>query len=214
MHRHHAAGRSRRSQARVIAAWLAAFALALLGISSASTAHADQLSNPGVPTVPATGTFAFTTANGILPTLSYANLVLTGIDPGRAVTATFNTSVTVTLPIVAKTGTANAAGGGFRITNTRTGASVRCSSPTVDTAARVVDCVLPDGSNARLFAISSIDEVRLVNGSTTRTTSFDGMALRVNGTAMADYLNKELSTNVFSASVTFANGSLDVTRAR
>lgn len=188
-------------------AWLPA-------IGVASIARADQLGNPGPPTVPATGTFEFVTANGILPTWSYANLVLVGVDPGKAVTTSGSTTATVTLPVVAKTGTANAAGGGFRISNTRTGKSVRCSSPTIDTAARVVDCVLADGSNARLFAIDSIDAVRIVGGAGTRTTTFDGMNLRVNGIEMADYLNRELSVNVFSPSVTFADATLDVTRAR
>lgn len=162
----------------------------------------------------ASGTFTFTTANGILPTWASAGLVISAVDPGRAITLGGNTSATVTLPIVAKTGTANAAAGGFRLTNTETAKTIRCSSPTIETTARVIDCVLNDGSNARLFAISSIDETRITTGVFTRTTVFEGMQIRVNGTAMADLLNDELSTNVFSPSVTFARGNLDVTRAR
>lgn len=193
---------------------LAALAAGTMFLASNGLASADQLTNPGVPTIPASGSFAFTTANGILPTWASANLVIVGIDPGKAITTSSSTSATVTLPIVAKTGSANAAGGGFRISNTRTGKSVRCSSPTIDTIARVVDCVLPDGSTSRLFAISAVDEIRLVNGAGVRTTSFTGMDLRVNGIEMADNLNRELSTNVFSPSVTFASGDLEVTRAR
>jgi len=203
-----------RNGRRHVVTVLAGLCAATLGLGAVSTASADPLANPSGPTVPATGSFAFITANGILPTWAYANLILVGVDPGRAVTTSGSTTATVTLPIVAKTGSANAAGGGFRITNTRTGRSVRCSSPTIDTTARVVDCVLADGSNARLFAIDSIDAVRIVTGNGSRTTTFDGMDLRVNGNEMADYLNRELGVNVFSPSVTFANATLDVTRAR
>ena len=193
---------------------LAALAAGAISLAVPGFAYADQSANPGVPTVPASGSFAFTTANGILPTWASANLIIVGIDPGKAITTSASTSTSVTLPIVAKTGSANAAGGGFRITNTRTGKSVRCASPTIDTIARVVDCVLADGSTSRLFAISAVEEIRLLNGLGVRTTSFSGMDLRVNGIEMADYLNRELATNVFSPSVTFANGDLEVTRAR
>ena len=193
---------------------LAGLGAGFLAIGVVSPAQADSLANPGAPTVPASGAFEFVTANGILPTWAYANLTLVGVDPGKAVTTSGSTMATVTLPVVAKTGTANAAGGGFRITNSRTGKSVRCSSPTIDTAARVVDCVLADGTNARLFAIDSIDTVRIVSAASSRTTTFDGMDLRVNGIEVADYLNRELGVNVFSPSVTFANATLYVTRAR
>jgi hypothetical protein len=181
---------------------------------SSSPTQVGQGLGPAGPTQTASGSFTFTTANGILPTWASAGLVISAVDPGRAITMGGSTSATVTLPIVAKTGTANAAAGGFRITNTETAKTIRCSSPTIETTARVVDCVLNDGSNARLFAIGGIDETRITTGVFTRTTVFEGMQIRVNGTAMADLLNDELSTNVFSPSVTFARGNMDVTRAR
>ena len=96
------------------------------------------------------------------------------------------------LPIVAKTGTANAAAGGFRLSNTVTGESVRCSNPTIDTRARVVDCVLADGTNADLFIIPSISSRSRVTGSSTTTTIFRGVRLRINGPEMADMLNEAL----------------------
>jgi hypothetical protein len=165
-------------------------------------------------TVPASGSFRLTTANGILPTWAASDIVLVGVTPGYVATMSSGTSARVVLPIINKTGTANAAAGGFRISNTKTGESVRCSSPTIDTRARVVDCVLNDGTNADLFVITDIDSRSRFRGSSTVTTIFRGVELRINGLAMADMLNDTLDTTAFSPSVTFGTGDLVVTRDR
>lgn len=165
-------------------------------------------------TLPASGTFSFSTANGILPTWAAEDIVLIGVSPGSVVTTSTATTARVSLPIVAKTGTANAAAGGFRLTNTTTGESVRCSNPTIDTRAQLVDCVLADGTNAKLFTIASIKSRSSVAGSSTITTIFRGVKLRLNGQAMADKLNEALDTYAFSPSVTIGSGDLIVTRDR
>lgn len=165
-------------------------------------------------TVPATGTFTFTTGNGILPTWEAEDIVLVGSAPATVTTTSTGTTARVRMPLVAKTGTANAAAGGFRITNTGTGASVRCASPTIDTRARVVDCILGDGSSAKLFAITSIRSRARLNGSSTITSIFRGMTLKINGQAMADMLNEELDSYSFSPYVTVGTGDLVTTRDR
>ena len=185
----------------------AACAMALLPLATAPSAHA-------VETLPASGTFSFSTANGILPTWGADDIVLVGVSPGSVVTTSTATTARVSLPIIAKTGTANATAGGFRLNNTVTGESVRCSNPTIDTRARVVDCVLADGTNAELFEITSIRSRSRVIGSSTITTVFRGVQLRINGQYMADLLNKALSTYSFSPSVTVGTGDLIVTRDR
>ena len=178
-----------------------------LALVAAAPAHATE-------TLPASGTFSFSTANGILPTWSAEDIVLIGVSPGSVVTTSTGTTARVSLPIVAKTGTANAAAGGFRLSNTVTGESVRCSNPVIDTRARVVDCVLADGTNADLFIIPSISSRSRVAGSSTTTTIFRGVRLRINGPEMADMLNEALSTYAFSPSVTIGTGDLIVTRDR
>ena len=165
-------------------------------------------------TLPASGTFSFSTANGILPTWSAEDIVLIGVSPGSVVTTSTATTARVSLPIIAKTGTANAAAGGFRLANTTTGESVRCSNPTIDTRARVVDCVLADGTNAELFTITAIRSRSRVIGSSTITTIFRGVTMRINGQEMADMLNEQLDTYAFSTSVTIGTGDLIVTRDR
>jgi len=165
-------------------------------------------------TLPASGTFSFSTANGILPTWAAEDIVLIGVSPGSVVTTATATTARVSLPIVAKTGTANAAAGGFRLTNTTTGESVRCSNPTIDTRARLVDCVLADGTNADLFTITAITSRSRVIGSSTITTIFRGVTLRINGQDMADMLNEQLDTYAFSPFVTIGSGDLIVTRDR
>ena len=165
-------------------------------------------------TLPASGTFSFSTANGILPTWSAEDIVLIGISPGSVVTTSTGTTARVSLPIVAKTGTANAAAGGFRLSNTVTGEAFRCSNPVIDTRARLVDCVLADGTNAKLFTITAITSRSRVAGSSTITTIFRGVRLRINGQEMADMLNDALSTYAFSPSVTIGTGDLIVTRDR
>lgn len=190
-------------RARAIAA---ACALGL-GLVAAAPAQATE-------TKPASGTFSFSTANGILPTWLGEDIVLIGVSPGSVVTVSTGTTARVSLPIVAKTGTANAAAGGFRMSNTVTGESVRCSNPVIDTRARVVDCVLANGTNTRLFMITSIASRSRIAGSSTTTTIFRGVQLRINGQAMADMLNESLSTYAFSPSVTIGTGDLIVSRDR
>ena len=179
----------------------------LLLASTAAPAQATE-------TLPASGTFSFSTANGILPTWSAEDIVLIGVSPGSVVTTSTATTARVSLPIIAKTGTANAAAGGFRLANTTTGESVRCSNPTIDTRARVVDCVLADGTNAELFTITAIRSRSRVIGSSTITTIFRGVTMRINGQEMADMLNEQLDTYAFSPSVTIGTGDLIVTRDR
>ncbi len=162
----------------------------------------------------ASGIFTFTTAPGVLPAWDTANITLVGISPGGVTTTAFNTSATVTLPIQAKTFTANATAGGFRFLNTKTNESVRCQVPTIDTRARVVDCVLSDGSNARVFAITSIRSRTKINNDASLSTLFTGIELRFLNSSVVDRLNRDLSTTVFSVSVKVATGDLLVTRTR
>lgn len=185
-------------------------AVALLALTTAvagtTPANADE--------IPATGTFTFTTAPGIMPAWDSANISLVGVSPGSVVTNTLANTARVNLPVVAKASTANAMAGGFRFVNTETGDNFRCSVPVVDTRARVVDCVLPSGYNAALFEISEIVERTKVNTDATKTTIFDGIELRIINREMANRLNDELDTSVFSASVVLATGSLIVSRER
>ncbi len=186
---------------------LSAAVVAVAATAVAAPAHATE-------TIPASGTFSFTTGNGILPTWEAEDIVLVGVAPATVTTTTTGTTARVTMPLVAKTGTANAAAGGFRISNTVTGDSVRCSSPTIDTRARVVDCVLNDGTNADVFVISAIRSRTRVTGASTVTTIFRGIELKFNGQEMADTLNEELDTYSFSPSVVVGVGDLIVTRDR
>ena len=195
----------RRSSSRVFAL-LTGIALSLAALVSAPAASADE--------VPADGTFSFTTGPGILPAWDSAGISLVGVSPGSVITNTGTNIARVTLPLVAKSGTANAAAGGFRFINNETGEGFRCSNPTIDTRARVIDCVLPSGYNAAVFEISDIAERTKVNTDVTKTTIFQGMQLRIINREMAKRLNDELDTSVFSSSVVLGNGSLIVTRDR
>jgi len=65
-----------------------------------------------------------------------------------------------------------------------------------------------------IFQISKIADRDKVNSDSTRTTIFQGMGIRILNSAMADRLNRELGTDVFSDSVQVAEGSLVVTRTR
>jgi hypothetical protein len=159
----------------------------------------------------ATGTFVFRTGNGILSTWDSEGLRLTGVSPGSATTSALTTSANVSLPIVAKSGSTNFAAGGFRITNTTTGEFVNCATPAIDTRARVVDCVLRDGTNMPLFAMTTVKSRTFVRGAYSTTAFYRGITLRVDGQTAADFLNDELSTNVFSPYVTVATGELVVT---
>jgi len=190
---------------RAMAMVLATVSLALAG--TAPSAHAAD-------TKPATGSFTFITANGILPTWSSDDLVLIGVSPGSVETPAINTKAKVTLPVVARTGSAVAAAGGFRINNIDTNETFRCSSPTIDVRANVVDCVTIGGTNAALFAITSIAQRTRITGSSTVTDIYRGMTLRLNGQRMADLLNSSLSVATFSPSVTVATADLVVTQNR
>jgi hypothetical protein len=187
-------------------ALLTGIAVSLAALVSAPAASADE--------VPADGTFSFTTGPGILPAWDSAGISLVGVSPGSVITNTGTNIARVTLPLVAKSGTANAAAGGFRFINNETGEGFRCSNPTIDTRARVIDCVLPSGYNAAVFEISDIAERTKVNTDVTKTTIFQGMQLRIINREMAKRLNDELDTSVFSSSVVLGDGSLIVTRDR
>jgi hypothetical protein len=176
----------------------------------AAPAHALP---PG-ETVPITGTFSFTTANGVVPTWEADDIALIGVAPASVVTTAAGITARVSLPLVAKTGTAYAAAGGFRLLNRDTGVSVRCSTPTIDTAARLVDCILPDGSQEALLLISAIDSRSRVWGSTTVTSIFRGVELRINGQEAADLLNEQLDVNTFSPSIVIGTGDLIAARTR
>ncbi len=165
-------------------------------------------------TVSATGTFEMTTAPGILPTWTRADIAIIGITPGAVITASQNAQARIDLPVVNKTGTANATAGGFRIVNTDTGDSIRCFVPTIDTRARLIDCQTASGYNLTIFEIVAIEDRTKINTRTTRTTIFQGMDIRLLNSAMADRLNRELDTSVFSDSVQVAEGNLVVTRER
>jgi hypothetical protein len=197
-----------------VRATIAASAPILAALILAALAPGLAVAAQAVETTPASGTFSFTTGNGILPTWAAEDIVIVGVSPGSVVTASSNLTARVSLPIIAKTGTANAAAGGFRLINTRTGVNVRCSNPTIDTRARLVDCVLADGTNASIFAIKDIRTRSRVSGSSTITTIFRDVVLRINGQAQADILNKELDTTAFSPYVTVGTGDLIVTRDR
>jgi len=181
-------------------------AAALTATVAISPAHATEQ--------PASGTFSWTTAPGIMPAWDSAGISLVGVSPGSVITNTLTKTARVSLPVVAKSSTANATAGGFRFVNTTTGKQVRCSVPTVDTRARVVDCVLPSGYNSAVFTITNIADRTKLATESTRTTIFQGMELRIINREMANRLNTELTTTVFSASVVVGNGSLVVTRDR
>ena len=190
---------------------VAVFAVVGLAAGVAMAGPASAL-EPG--TGPAEGTFILKTGNGILPTWNSEDLRLTGVSPGSAITNSTGTSATVTLPIVAKKGSANFAAGGFRITNTETGAFVNCATPAIDTRARVLDCVLRSGTNLPVFAFASIQGRSFGLIGDTVSADYTGMVMRVAGQRAADFLNKELGTNAFSPYVTVATADLSVTYPR
>lgn len=163
-------------------------------------------------TISATGTFTFTTNPGILTTWESAGISVVGIAPGSVITSSQSMSARITLPVVAKTGTANAMAGGFRLLNSETGVSVRCQVPTVDTRARLVECILADGTRDTFFVITEIaQKLRVVEGTET-TSFFRGIDLSLTDASSASKLNRALNTNVFSASVSVARGEMEVTR--
>lgn len=168
---------------------------------------------PVVDADPATGTFVYTTANGILPTWTAQSIRITGVSPGSAITDGRQLRARVSIPIVGTKGSANFAAGGFRLTNTDTGDYVNCATPVIDTKAKVIDCVVA-GTNRRIFSITKLGTRSSYSGPSFTTTTWKGLELRVASTAMADYLNETLEANTFSPSVIFANAQLVVTQPR
>lgn len=195
-----------------------AFAVALaIGLATpAAFAEPAPLQRSGVTnftnpnTIPATGTFTLTTAPGIVPAWEREAIVLTSIFPASVTGLSITATTRLTMPVVAKTGSANALSGGFRLTNSKTRASVRCVIPTLDTKARVLDCITDSNLNENLLSIDSIRSRTSQLVGTTRTTEFTGMEFRVASSDAAAALNKALSTTVFTTSVILATGELDV----
>lgn len=177
----------------------------------ATTALASGAAN--AQETPASGTAILTTAPGVLPAWTSAGITIVGINPGSVTTSRFSTSATINLPVVAKASTANATAGGFRISNTSTGKSFRCLVPTIDTRARVVDCLTDMGYNTALFTIDTIGNRQRFNSRSTATTVFQDMDLRLTANA-ANLLNTQLNTTVFTTSVRGATGELIVSRDR
>jgi len=184
-----------------------------VGLALTALAAPAQAIPPG-ETVPITGTFSFTTANGVLPTWDAYDISLIGVSPGSVVTTATGITARVSLPLVAKTGTAYAAAGGFRLLNRDTGKGIRCSTPTIDVAARLLDCILPDGTQESLFVVDDISSRSRVWGSTTVTTIYRGVELKLNGQDAADLLNQALGVKTFSPSIVIGTGDLIAARPR
>jgi len=188
-------------------------AVCVVGIMAVSTAKAvDQ-----VNTIPATGTFTFTTSPGIIPAWKTASIELSAISPASLTELTLSASERLEMPVVAKTGSANALAGGFRLTNTKTREVVNCLIPTLDTKALVLDCVTIGAGTVWettkfFFGISAIQYREVTTESGMRTTTFTGMTFDIPDSATANFFNDELSTTVFTTSVTVATGTLEVTR--
>jgi hypothetical protein len=191
----------------------AAVAVCAIGALTLTPAYAVN----SVDTVPATGNFTLTTSPGILPAWTSAGIELSAISPVSLTELSLSASERLEMPVVAKTGTANALAGGFRFTNTKTRQVVNCLIPTVDTRARVLDCVTIGAgtvweTNKVFFAISEIGSRETVTESGMRTTTMSGMTFNIPDSATAKFFNDQLSTTVFTTSVTIATGTLDVTR--
>jgi hypothetical protein len=189
-------------------------AISMLGFSGATStaASAAESSYDNPNTQDATGAFAMTTAPGILPALTSAGITFEAITPGSRTTSVTTATTRISLPVVAKTGTANATAGGFKFTNTKTRESISCFIPTIDTRARVIDCKLNTGFNDTMFLIETIESREFLGNSSIRTAVFTGMTIKVKSAMTAQTLNDTLDTTVFSSSVTFATGNLIVTR--
>lgn len=191
---------------------LAALSVVGLFLLSVPAAQANELAFDNPATTEATGVFTMTTGPGIQPAWDSAGITLTAISPGSTSISMTTATTKITLPVVAKTGTANATAGGFRLTNIKTKETVRCSLPTVDTRARVIDCVLDAGYNSTLFTIDSVQAREFFDNGVFRTSMFTGMVIKITSPEFAKILNDALSTTVFSSSVTMAIGELTVTR--
>jgi hypothetical protein len=193
----------------VLGSTLAATAMVSLGPISATDTEGT--------TIPATGTFTFTTAPGILPAWDAAGITLTPITPATLTQLPQTGTETLQMPVVAKTGSANALSGGFRLTNTKTRQVVNCFIPTLDTKARVLDCVTTGAgavwvTTKIFFAISKIQSWSATNSNGERTSTLIGIEFVVPDSDTAKFFNTELSTTVFTTSVTIATGTMDVTR--
>ncbi len=187
---------------------------ALIALSTSSANAADQ---NHILTIPATGKFTLTTSPGIVPAWETAGLQLTAISPASLTELTLSASERLEMPVVAKTGSANALAGGFRFTNTKTGEVVNCYIPTIDTKARVLDCVTIGAGSVWettkiFFAISKIESWSAFNANGERTSLLTGIEFKIPDAAAARFFNEELSTTVFTTSVTIATGTLEVTR--
>jgi len=193
------------------AAIAAAVASGALLISAVSGVGANAFTNPN--TVPATGSFALTTAPGIVPAWEREDIVLTAISPATGTDLSVAATTKLTMPVVAKTGSAVALSGGFRLTNTQTRETIRCMIPTVDTKALVLDCIVNVDENLQIFAIDKIRSRSSDVGFDSRTSQFTGMEFKVASLSTADKMNKALSTSVFTPSVVIAVGDLTVTWA-
>jgi hypothetical protein len=168
-------------------------------------------------TIVATGELILTTSPGILPAWDAARIELTAIPPASLTELTTSAAQRLELPVVAKTGSANALSGGFRFTNTKTREVVNCLIPTIDTKARVLDCVTIGAGQVWettkiFFEISKIKSWTAFNADGQRTSLLTGIEFKIPDDGTANFFNDKLSTTVFSTSVTIATGTLDVTR--
>lgn len=184
-------------------------AVAALALLAAGTAlpQAAQADTPPAP-VPATGSFSFTTGPGILTTWDYNNIKLSTAAPAAYSTKNNGTQGIAGFPVVARQRTATFTGGQIRITNSKTGEFINCLNPAVDVLVKVVDCVMADKTNKRLFTIAKIGSVKTLTSIYTTTTSYTGLDLKIADQATADWMNAKLRTNSFSPSVVFATGEL------
>ena len=187
----------------IVSTAVASAALILGSVLIPAAAHAE-------PT-PATGAFSFTTGPGILSTWAYNNLRVTTMLPTISISRNNGTQIASMFPVVAVERSANFTGGQIRITNTKTNDYINCMNPAVDVAVKVVDCVMADKTNKRLFAIAKIGAVKTLSSVYTTTNSYTGLDLKIADQATADWMNTKLKTNTFSPSVVFATGELTVT---
>jgi hypothetical protein len=188
----------------IVSTAVAALALLAAGAALPQAAQADTTSTP----VPATGSFSFTTGPGILSTWDYNNIKVSTSAPASYSTKNTGTQGTANFPVVARQQTAVFTGGQIRITNSKTGEYINCLNPAVDVLVKVVDCVMADKTNKRLFTIAKIGAVKTLNSVYTTTTSYTGLDLKITDQATADWMNAKLRTNTFSPSVVFATGEL------
>ena len=189
-------------------------ALRLAGVLAATAAIASMLVAPAQAADPASGYFTFRTANGILPTWERAGLRLSAVSPANSTTSVTNANVTMRLPVVATQGNTTFTAGGFRITNNRTGAFVNCANSAITPIQQVVECVLQDGTNLRIFEIAETGTSNSITGSFTQTRVTRSMVLRLANRFVADQLNKALDVSVFSPSVNVAAAGLTVSTPR